>query len=103
MSLIISVTVTVSNVSWFFRNFIIYKLLIMKSKPFLFIIIMAILFMACNNNDQSSYTTTDSTGKQTTAMANLKEEDVTYTGDNVTMNGNVEYDTNKEGKRPAVV
>jgi dienelactone hydrolase len=87
----------------FFRNFIIHKFLTMKSKSFLFIPIMACLVMACNNSDQSSSTTTDSTGKQTTAMANLKEENVTYTGDNATMNGYVVYDANKEGKRPAII
>lgn len=33
----------------------------------------------------------------------LKEENITYTGDGVTMNGFVVYDENKEGKRPVVL
>jgi dienelactone hydrolase len=76
----------------------------MKSiKRFLFIIVIAVLFIACNNDQSSSSSTADSTGKQTTALANLKEENVDYTADNVTMNGYVVYDANKEGKRPAVI
>jgi dienelactone hydrolase len=33
----------------------------------------------------------------------VSEENVTYTGDNTTMNGYVAYDANREGKRPAVL
>jgi dienelactone hydrolase len=45
----------------------------------------------------------DSTIKETAKAANLKEENVTYTGDNTTMDGYIVYDANKEGKRPGVL
>lgn len=48
---------------------------------------------ACNNNDK----------KAAAAEPKLKEENITYTGDDVTMNGFVVYDENQEGTRPAVL
>lgn len=54
-----------------------------------------ILFASCNNNDK----------KTTTEMKEpkLKEDNITYTADGITMNGFVVYDENKEGARPAVI
>lgn len=52
------------------------------------------LFAACNNETK---TTTE------TKEPKLKEENTTYLGDSVTMNGFVVYDENIEGVRPAVL
>lgn len=53
----------------------------------------AISFASCNSSDK----------KAETKEPKLKEENITYTGDGVTMNGFVVYDENKEGARPAVL
>jgi dienelactone hydrolase len=80
----------------------------MKPGFFLTIIVFT-FFSACNNQSSSSSTTdttassTDSTMKETAKASSLKEENVTYTGNGVTMDGYVVYDGNKEGKRPAVL
>jgi len=72
-------------------------------KTFLFLA-SSILFFACNNNNEpSSSATADSTVKKTAESADLKEENITYTADNVVMNGYVAYDSKKEGKLPAVI
>jgi dienelactone hydrolase len=63
----------------------------------------ALFFFACNNQSTSSSPKADSTIKETVREANLKEENVSYTGDGTTMNGYVVYDASKEGKRPAVL
>jgi dienelactone hydrolase len=56
-----------------------------------------VVFSACHNEEKKP--------ENETAMKEpkLKEENVTYTGDGVTMNGYVVYDENKEGKRPAIM
>ena len=54
---------------------------------------IAILF-SCNNKKEE---------KQEVKEPRLKEENVTYTLDSVTMNGYVVYDENIEGARPAVI
>lgn len=56
-----------------------------------------VVFSACHNEEKKP--------ENETAMKKpkLKEENVTYTGDGVTMNGYVVYDENKEGKRPAIM
>jgi len=79
-------------------------------KPVIFLMAIAFFFFcACNNQSSSSSTTdttastTDSTMKGTTKAPSLKEEDVTYTANGVTMDGYVVYDANREGKRPAVL
>jgi dienelactone hydrolase len=61
-------------------------------------LVLATLFTACNNSSQSD----------TTAAAKdsavIKEEDVTFSGDNATMKGFVAYnDDTSKGKRPAVL
>ena len=53
----------------------------------------AISFTACNSNEK----------KATAKEPQLKEENITYMGDSVTMNGFVVYDENNEGARPAVL
>lgn len=79
----------------------------MKPKPlFLATLALAVLAASCNSNDSKSTTTTseDSTKPtQSSATAQLKEENVTYTEDTVTANGYIVYDAAKEGKRPAVL
>lgn len=60
-------------------------------------LIISILFTcltACNNADNKPAAAMEPT---------LKEENITYTGDGVTMNGYVVYDETKEGPRPAVL
>ena len=52
-------------------------------------------FASCNNDDKKPDTTE--------TPRKLKEENVTYTGDNVSMNGYVVYDESVEGPRPAVL
>src|SRR5688572_25587066 len=52
-----------------------------------------LLFIACKEED-----------KKTEAKSPaLKEENIMYTLDTLSMNGYVVYDTNMEGKRPAVI
>lgn len=79
-------------------------------KPGIFLTIAAFAFLsACNNQSGSSSktdttsSTSDSTMKETAKAFSLKEQDVTYTDNGVTMDGYVVYDTNKEGKRPAIL
>jgi dienelactone hydrolase len=56
-------------------------------------IIAAISLTSCKNNDK----------KTEVKEPALKEENITYTGDSITMNGYVVYDENIEGTRPAVL
>ncbi len=65
------------------------------------IVLSGLFFSSCNNADQSSGTTpsTDST-TQTNVM---KEENVQYEGDGVTMNGYIAYQNNSATARPAVI
>ncbi|MET0392766.1 MAG: dienelactone hydrolase family protein [Chitinophagaceae bacterium] len=51
---------------------------------------------ACNNTEKKAE-------PETAAEPKLKEENITYTGDSVTMKGYVVYDENKKGQRPAVL
>jgi len=76
----------------------------MRQRQIYSVLIAAIVFIACNNQSNSSSTTTaDSTIKEPAKEPNLKEETVTYTARGVTMNGYVVYDATKEGKRPGVL
>ncbi len=56
--------------------------------------VLLLTFSACNNEPEK---TTES------RESKLKEENITYSADSVTMNGFVVYDENKEGVRPAVL
>lgn len=67
------------------------------------LLVVATLLVACNNQSTSSSSKADSTIKETAKEPNLKEENVTYTGDGVTMNGYVVYDAGKQGKRPGIL
>lgn len=63
------------------------------------LVIMTALFSAaaaCNNPTEKK---TEAEVKEPV----LKEESITYNGDNITMNGFVVYDENKEGVRPAIL
>jgi len=72
-------------------------------KTGIFSVTIIILFIACNNQSTSSSSNADSTLKETAKAPTIKEESVTYSAANVTMNGYIAYDANKEGKRPAVL
>lgn len=54
---------------------------------------------ACNNEEKKPEVQTENAIKE----PKIKEENVTYTGDNISMDGFVAYDENKEGVRPAVI
>ena len=78
-------------------------------KSVIFLAGIALLISACNNSGSSSsardstISKTDSTMKESATSPSLKEENVTYTNNGVTMDGYVVYDANKQGKRPAVL
>ena len=57
-------------------------------------ILMLFAFSACNNEPEKTTETKE---------PKLKEENITFSVDSVTMNGFVVYDENKEGMRPAVL
>ncbi len=63
--------------------------------------LIIVTIASCNNEGDKSQDggKTDSTDTE----IKLKEENTTYTGDNITMNGYVVYDENKQGPRPAVL
>jgi dienelactone hydrolase len=57
-------------------------------------------FISCNNSETSAKENSqDSTG----TAVQLKEDNITYSGDNTTMNGYVVYNENNKDKRPAVL
>jgi len=60
-----------------------------------------VAFAACNNEEKKSEpeTATVTAPKE----PKYREENVSYAGDNISMNGYVVYDENKEGIRPAVI
>jgi dienelactone hydrolase len=58
---------------------------------------MILTFSACNNADK----TAENSGDKNTSV--WKEENITYTGDNTTMNGYVVYNSASDRKRPAVI
>ncbi|MEI9945239.1 MAG: dienelactone hydrolase family protein [Chitinophagaceae bacterium] len=60
---------------------------------YLSLLATAMGMVACNNEEK----------KPGAMEPKLKEENITYTGDSITMNGFVVYDENKEGARPAVL
>ena len=73
----------------------------MKSGTFLLLAI--IVLGACNSNKSSSSTNTDSTRNQMSEAPSLKQENISYRNDSVSMQGYVVYDANKEGKRPGIL
>lgn len=56
---------------------------------------------SCNSGEEKK--ADPETPATETKSPKIKEDNVTYTGDNITMNGFVAYDENKEGPRPAVI
>ena len=69
----------------------------MKFNRFLLtpILTSAILFTSCKSNNSKA--------APEMKEPKLKEENITYTGDSITMNGFVVYDENTEGARPAIL
>jgi len=69
-----------------------------KKHSFVYIVLFAFggILISCNNGtgDEKIVTTTEQ---------QLKEENITYNGDSITMDGYVVYDENKEGARPAII
>ncbi|MEP6674821.1 MAG: dienelactone hydrolase family protein [Ferruginibacter sp.] len=63
----------------------------------LFLLLSVILCVnACNNSTEPAAT-------ESKKVSMIKEENITYTADSVTMNGFVAYDSSITGKRPAVL
>lgn len=54
---------------------------------------------ACNNEEKKAEPEASAAAKE----PKIKEDNISYTGDNISMNGFVAYDENKEGPRPAVI
>src|SRR5580765_5417412 len=75
----------------------------MKPTGIFLTIAIAISFAACNNDQSSSKTTTSDSSNNANTAPSLKQEDLSYTGDNTTLKGYVVYDENKKGKRPAIL
>jgi dienelactone hydrolase len=71
----------------------------MRTLPFaLSGLIIISSFMACNNEPKQ-----DAQAPAAADSAVYKEENVTYNGDNTTMNGYIVYDENNKSRRPAVL
>ncbi len=64
------------------------------------LLVAAVAFTSCNNEGKQPETAAKET---TMKQPQLKEDNITYSGDGITMNGYVVYDENKEGTRPAVL
>lgn len=65
-----------------------------------FFFVTALFLFSCNNSGSSN----DREKKDSTsASSQLKAENITYTGDNTTMDGYVVYKDSVQGKRPAVL
>ena len=62
--------------------------------------VAAIIMSACNNEDKTAEAETSSAE---TKAPKIREDNISYTGDNITMNGFVAYDENKDGPRPGVI
>ncbi|HEY0433009.1 MAG TPA: dienelactone hydrolase family protein [Chitinophagaceae bacterium] len=65
----------------------------------------ALTLLACHNDAGHTDSTTDSATQatQNAATSMLKEETVSYSGDNTNMKGFVVYDQNKKAKRPGIL
>ena len=78
-------------------------------KPVIFLAGIAFLFSACNGRLENSETQfgpiskTDTNMKESATSPSLKEENITYSDNGVTMNGYLVYDANKQGKRPGIL
>ncbi|MEP7230578.1 MAG: dienelactone hydrolase family protein [Ginsengibacter sp.] len=67
--------------------------------------IFSIATTSCNNQGSSSFETTMTKDSATTVApaANIKEDSVSYTLNGKNYIGFIDYDANKEGKRPAIL
>jgi dienelactone hydrolase len=73
----------------------------MRTSYYLLALVFASLFfISCNNSGTSSSGGKDSS---ITSSSQLKEDNITYKGDNTTMNGYVVFNDSMQGKRPAVL
>jgi len=63
-----------------------------------FVFASTMFFVSCNNSESSNAERKDST-----ATSQLKEDNITYSGDTTMMNGYVVYNDSVQGKRPAVL
>ena len=61
-------------------------------------LLLACSFAACNNESKPAENT-----PAVTAAPALKEENITYSGDSISMNGYLVYDDSNKNKRPAVL
>ena len=66
---------------------------------FLPVFFSVIMFASCNNSESTATNQT----KDSASTAQLKEENITYNGDNTSMNGYVVYKDSGQEKRPAVL
>lgn len=66
---------------------------------FSFLLIALAAIMSCNDQSSSKETTQATETKQ----PGVKEENISYTGDNITMKGFVAFDSSSDAKRPAVL
>jgi len=66
---------------------------------FLPVFFSVILFTSCNNSESTSTNET----RDSASTAQLKEENITYNGDNTSMNGYIVYKDSGQQKRPAVL
>ncbi len=66
---------------------------------FSFLLIALAAIMSCNDQSSSKETTQPTETKQ----PGVKEENISYTGDNITMKGFVAFDSSSDAKRPAVL
>jgi dienelactone hydrolase len=67
---------------------------------FVLLLFATSFLIACNNSETS---TKESNQDSTGTAAQLKEDNISYSGDNTTMNGYVVYNENNKDKRPAVL
>jgi dienelactone hydrolase len=75
----------------------------MKSNNFFCLLIIGIIFTACNNNSSSNADKTNDSLQTADKKASLKEDEVSYSADNTNLKAYVVYDNNLTGKRPAVL
>lgn len=68
----------------------------MRTLPLALALLSMAFVSSCKNEE-------DKTGDNTNATPSLKEENVTYTADSVTMNGFIVYDENIKEPRPAIL
>src|SRR5437762_4384319 len=75
----------------------------MKPAKTYWVLVIAIALIACNNQSTSSSAKSDSTIKESAKEPSLKEENVTYSSNRVTMNVYLDYDASTQGKRPGIL